>query len=190
VWNIEGTLNPSEMIGHERTIAGLDWSPDGQSIVAGDRDGVVNIWDVKTTSIKKTLDRHAVPVRVAVWSPDGRFLATSDGDTGVNVWSTSDWRRCGQVDSYSRGTLAIAFTPENRFMMFGGYGGSLFLVDLTDMSIKQEIATKSEVSAIAIIDQNNLVVEGLRAEWKRTLKSRTIGRWCAQKRSHVDGFGR
>ena len=55
-------------------------------------------------------------------------------------------------------------------MMFGGYGGGLFLVDLTDMSIKQEIAVKSEVSAIAIIDQNNLVVGGIEGAMETYIK--------------------
>jgi len=160
------------MIGHERTINGLDWSPDGQSIVAGDRDGVVNIWDVNTKSVIKSIEQHSGPVRVAVWSPDGRFLATSDGDTCVNISSTSDWEKCGRIDSNGRGTLAIAFSPDSRFMMFGGYGGGLFLIDLTDINIKQQIATTLEVSAISFIDQNNLVVGGIEGAMESYTKVR------------------
>ena len=45
---------------HVSVIRGLDFSSDGQTLVSGSRDQVVNYWDMKSFKLKTTLPVYEV----------------------------------------------------------------------------------------------------------------------------------
>jgi U3 small nucleolar RNA-associated protein 13 len=45
---------------HFSVVRGLDFSPDGESLVSGSRDQVVNFWDMKSFKLKTTLPIYEV----------------------------------------------------------------------------------------------------------------------------------
>ena len=45
---------------HVSVIRGLDFSSDGETLVSGSRDQVVNYWDMKSFKLKTTLPVYEV----------------------------------------------------------------------------------------------------------------------------------
>ena len=45
---------------HFSVIRGLDFSSDGETLVSGSRDQVVNFWDMKSFKLKTTLPVYEV----------------------------------------------------------------------------------------------------------------------------------
>jgi U3 small nucleolar RNA-associated protein 13 len=52
-------------------VRGLDFSADGETLVSGSRDQVVDFWDMKSFKLKTTLPVYEVPVPLnrAYFSP-------------------------------------------------------------------------------------------------------------------------
>ncbi|MEW6092993.1 MAG: WD40 repeat domain-containing protein [Chloroflexota bacterium] len=69
--------------GHSDGILELAFSPDGQTLAVGDRDGKITLWDVSSGSKIRTLD--AWYILDLFFSPDGKYLAVGDS-SGIGVW--------------------------------------------------------------------------------------------------------
>ena len=65
---------------------GLDLSPDGTLLAAGQQGGRIRLWEVATGDPLATLDGHAQIVSRVVFSPDGRVLASSSQDGTILLW--------------------------------------------------------------------------------------------------------
>jgi WD40 repeat protein len=72
-----------------RTVA---FSPDGQTVMAGGKDGKVRLWDVRTGKLIATLKGAglgwfgASEIYSIAFSPDGKTLAAASQDQTVRLW--------------------------------------------------------------------------------------------------------
>src|SRR5262249_40600760 len=71
------------------------FSPDGRLLATGGLDRQVQLWDVATGRILRSLAGHRGPVETLAFAPDGKSLASGSSDTTVLVWSVpgADARR-------------------------------------------------------------------------------------------------
>jgi WD40 repeat protein len=67
---------PLPNVGHGAALTTLEWSPDGQKIVAADTQGKVILWDVAKQKPTGVIDLSGYQVRPILFSPDGRQVIT------------------------------------------------------------------------------------------------------------------
>ncbi|KAK3818496.1 MAG: WD40-repeat-containing domain protein, partial [Benniella sp.] len=65
-WEISQTLK-----GHGEAIQGLKYSPDGDMIVSGSRDGTVRLWILGSGACQDVLTDHVDIVTSVAYSPSG-----------------------------------------------------------------------------------------------------------------------
>lgn len=126
---------------HEQPVVAMAFSPDSLSLVSGDKDGVVRIWDLSRSGerpIGKVWGRHDDSVQSVVFSADNRWVATgsSDGsallcDLGKQDPKVACTALKPTTDSTRDGSRlavwVIAFDPENKYLATGGQGGIAWL---------------------------------------------------------------
>ena len=66
----------------------LVFSPDSIVLVAGRRNGGIELWDLATGNKLTILDGHTAPVGTLVFSPDKKTLVSTGKDGTILVW---DW---------------------------------------------------------------------------------------------------
>ncbi|HHP7244649.1 MAG TPA: caspase family protein [Elainellaceae cyanobacterium] len=88
LWNWDGTPVRS-LNGHNGSVLGISFSPDGQTIATAGDDGIAILWDVTQGIRKLTLRGHKSPVRAVAFSPDGQAIATGGYDDTVKLWNLS-----------------------------------------------------------------------------------------------------
>ena len=66
----------------------LVFSPDNTTLVNGDGNGRIQLWNTKTGGELTTLDGHTAPVGTLVFSPDGKTLVSTGHDGTILLW---DW---------------------------------------------------------------------------------------------------
>lgn len=77
--------NSRELTAH---ISTLIFSPDGNTLVVGNRDGIIELWDVRTGGLLSTHTGHTGGINVLKFSPDGKTLVSSSSRGTILLW---DW---------------------------------------------------------------------------------------------------
>jgi len=97
-WKIEDRLQDRHMHSHLVTVTAF--SPDGQRLMTGSRDGIARIWhagqfahgtgkDPVQWELLATLKAHTDIIWAVAWSPDSRYVLTGARDNFTHVWSPS-----------------------------------------------------------------------------------------------------
>lgn len=77
-------------------ISTLVFSPDGNTLVVGNWDGVLELWDVRTGGLLSTHTGHTRWINVLKFSPDGKTLVSSSFWNGtILVWNWETLRKVG-----------------------------------------------------------------------------------------------
>lgn len=83
LWDAQTGESRGELIGHDRTIMGLAFSPDGHRVVSADNESLRE-WDVGAVRDPRVLRGHSYQVRTLAISPDGVLLAS--GGRELCLW--------------------------------------------------------------------------------------------------------
>jgi RNA polymerase sigma factor (sigma-70 family) len=104
-------------------------TPEGKAVAIGDVNGRVDVWDIRTGRVTRTLRLPADRQRRLAFSPDGRSLldATDDGKVTVRDAATG---KAGRVipavaerqEPEDGGWTAVAFSPDGRRLLLSRYG--------------------------------------------------------------------
>ena len=77
-------------------ISTLVFSPDGNILVVGNKDGVLELWDVRTGGLLSTHTGHTRWANVLKFSPDGRTLVSSSfWDGTILLWDWETLKKTG-----------------------------------------------------------------------------------------------
>jgi WD40 repeat protein len=119
---------PKEIISfqaHPYDVENLAFSPDGNTLASGGREGRVKLWDV--TSGKNLLDIEAHPsdgrrgihgiVQSVVFSPDGKTLASGGDDRVVNFWDVATGRNIDMIETWP--SWPLIFSPDGKSLLIG-----------------------------------------------------------------------
>ena len=93
----------------------VDFSPDGKLIATGYANGTINVWDLQTKQLVKTLKTSFSDMEFLKFSPDNKFLV-SGGDNfltsldGYVMWKLPGWQRHGEVQRADVDNLV--FSPD------------------------------------------------------------------------------
>jgi len=80
-----------------RVVKDIAFSPDDRLVAAGERDGLVEIWDVASGERVAVLRGHSEIVPTVAFSPDGQTLVTGSWDGTLRVWDLSDLQTSPQA---------------------------------------------------------------------------------------------
>ena len=72
--------------GHSGWVHGVQYSPDGRTIVSGSSDNGVRVWDVMKGKEITSLNGHSGPVYGVKYSPDGHTIASCSNDRTIILW--------------------------------------------------------------------------------------------------------
>ena len=76
-------------------VSTLVFSPDGNTLVVGNWDGILELWDVRTGGLLSTHTGHTWWIDVLKFSPDGRTLVSSSfWDGTILLW---DWETLKKI---------------------------------------------------------------------------------------------
>jgi len=88
-----------ELQGNQEGLGGVNFSPDGQSIVTVSRDRSIKLWQNDGTLLK-TLFGHDSAVWQAEFDPQGKTIVSASEDNSVIIW---DLKRIDNLDLLAYG---------------------------------------------------------------------------------------
>jgi WD40 repeat protein len=103
-------------------IVTVEFSPDGQDVVAAGLDG--SVWLHKANGDTLKLDGHRAAISTVAFSPDGRVFLTTSLDGTARLWDRGGARSLAVVSHVgSEPVSGGAFAPDGRTFVLTGRGG-------------------------------------------------------------------
>jgi WD40 repeat protein len=123
-----GDAAERSLSGHQGTVFGLHFTPDGRTLLSGGKDGTVRSWDVATGAGRVLGEGPSL--RVLALSPSGRWLASGDKTGLVKLWNVATGTLEKTFAAGENLVLALAFSPDERSLAAASYDHTVRLWDL------------------------------------------------------------
>lgn len=147
--NVEGQLSATGVgagaTGHRQPVTSLGFTPDGKYLASASRDKSVRIWEVETRKEVAVLLDSTGPLNSLAILPNGRKLVAGGVDGILRLYDITDPSRprlvaqggpvlFNQDDQPStREIVAIAASPDGRWIIVGTEGGALVRYNADDL---------------------------------------------------------
>ena len=122
---------PKELPGHQGTVHGVAFSPDGRFAVSVGEDHAVILWDVLGARKKRHLQGHIAAVRCVAYAADGRTFISGGNDRALILWDADSGQQLARLTGPSTEIAAAALSPDGKLLLTGGNDQALHLWDLT-----------------------------------------------------------
>jgi WD40 repeat protein len=122
--------NPSE-------VFSLAFSPQGNFLAAGYRDGSVEVWALPTGSQVYHLntigpDYQCYSCETPIqFSPDSTLLVTGSVDGMIRIWNASDGSPLAILNGHTGAVAALAFSADGVYLASGAQDGTVRIWGLT-----------------------------------------------------------
>ncbi|HBZ30896.1 MAG TPA: hypothetical protein DEO56_09945, partial [Nitrosomonas nitrosa] len=150
----------------------LDWvysvafSPDGNRILSGGKDGALRMWDVQTgKQIGKPLIGHEASILSVAFSSDGRRIVSGSLDNTLRLWDAQTGMPIREpLTGHVHDVLSVAFSPDGRRIVSGSRDNTLRLWDAqTGMPIGEPLTGHGDsVYSVAFSPDGRRIVSGSR----------------------------
>jgi WD40 repeat protein len=96
------------------SIMQLVFSLDGHTLIAGDDDGTVAIWQIETHATPLKLAAHTAAITQIVVAPDGRSVASASRDGTVKIWDIETGKQLAVLQGHTDAVVSVAFSPDGQ----------------------------------------------------------------------------
>ena len=170
------------MLDYEVPIGALSFDPQGENLIIGFFDGVVNTLDIskyQTNPEEKGLSyqTHQDRVLSVVFSSDGKLLASGSSNGTINVHDLQTETTKYEIQGFDASRLIIpnngfsplplVFTPDDQLLISGGSSfnelarTTLKVWDMTTGELNQEVSAHiGMIMALAITPDGSLLATG------------------------------
>lgn len=137
----------------------LAYAPDGHSLAAADRDGLLRIWDAASGELIQTIQAHQKSASGVAYSPDGALLATAGYDAMARLWALPSGEKRGEMIGGTFAVPAIAFTPDGASLAVVN-GNIIRLRDVGSQRFVKTIATENPLFTISFSPDGRTLASG------------------------------
>ena len=121
LWNPETGALFRVLNVHHAFIGDIAFSPQGDILATGSRDGHIDIWNPKTGELIRSWD--AGDLDGLSFSPDGSLIASGGyKDLSVNVWNSNTGTLIHKLKPSGHDVFDVAFSPEDFTLAAVGWG--------------------------------------------------------------------
>jgi len=112
-------------------VNSLALSPDGAILAAGNADNTIELWNMASGTVLRTLEGHTGSIGSVAFSPDSTWLASGSTDRTVRVWDLATGEARAVLDTGAQGfmgsSVVVAFSPGGTLLASGSSAGVLEL---------------------------------------------------------------
>lgn len=98
--------------GNNGAIDCVDFSPDGNRLLAGCFNNVAEIWDVNTGLLLNTLKGHAFQVEGVSFNFDGSKIITGSVDNTAKIWDSNTGTLLQTLAGHTGYVMGVDFSPD------------------------------------------------------------------------------
>ncbi|KAI0995508.1 Ribosome assembly protein 4 [Podosphaera aphanis] len=117
---LKGKKPIARMLGHQKQVNHVVFSPDGSLIASSGFDNHTKVWHGRDGKFINTLRGHVAPVYQCAFSPDSRLLVTGSKDTTLKVWDMRTHKLSVDLPGHQDEVYAVDWSPDGQKVGSGG----------------------------------------------------------------------
>lgn len=129
------------------------FSPDGQTLAVGSKDGLVHLVDLQTEK-QSVLEGQTRPIVRVTYSPDGHSLAAASGDGTLRVWDLAQGTSRA-LPAQEANVSSLVFSPNGRMLAAAGYDKAVRVIDLSTGARRRFIGMQDIVYELRFFKDNS-----------------------------------
>ena len=158
VYGIDGELN-YELTKHTDWVTALQFSPNGNFLVTGDRNGGVHAWEAETGNEILSLNGHSKSITAIDWRIDGKLVLTASEDGTLRIWDGTNGKQIKNWNACGPGVTSACFTRDG-LIVTGGRDRLVRVWDQNGKLVHQYEAMTDQVTSVAYCSEKNRVIAG------------------------------
>ena len=174
--------------GHTGSVYSVAWSPNGNILASGGRDGTVRLWNPNTGVNYAVLRGHQDRIRDVAFSPNGQMLASVSPDVSPNLilWNVNTESKIRTIGSGR--VSSVAWSPDGNTLAVGQYysNGDILLYNPNDGTLKHRLDMDSSVLSIDFNPSGRLLAGGGNGKFVKIFKLITVNPNDVTKDGRVD----
>jgi len=156
-------LCKEEVINREENlwIWSIAFSPNHPIVASSGLATTIQILDINTGKILRSLDGHTRQVTLVVFSPDGKLLASASHDHTVKIWEVATGKCLQTLAGHEACVWAVAFHPQGKILASAGEDQLVKIWELRTGKCIQDLAGHQHwVKAIAFSPNGRILASG------------------------------
>ena len=129
IWQLSASnqlTNPKVLTPVGPQINTLRFHPtDSNKVVAGDHDGIIQVWDIKQALAVQTLIDDADRIIGIDITADGKYVASGSYDRTIRIWNLETDERVQTLVGHDFVVADVAFSPDGELLASGSYDESI-----------------------------------------------------------------
>lgn len=164
LWKIGEIMAFEDLSGHEKTVNGVIFHSQNQTLISGSDDKTVRLWEINSRDkSNQLLTMHPQGVKCISLSPDGHYLASASRDGTICLTDTSTQKL---IKSYPNESLvsSLAFSPDGALLACGRFDGAVHLYQVAGITGDTPIPLgnhEKNVSSLAFSPDGNRLAVGV-----------------------------
>ncbi|KAK3110162.1 ribosome assembly, partial [Teratosphaeriaceae sp. CCFEE 6253] len=110
----------ARLLGHQKGINHVAFSPAGSTIASAGFDNHTKLWSASSGAFITTLRGHVGAVYQCAFSPDSRLLVTGSKDTTLKVWDARTGKLVEDLPGHADEVFAVDWAPDGGGVGSGG----------------------------------------------------------------------
>lgn len=110
----------ARLLGHQKQVNHVVFSPDGNLIASASFDNSVKLWSARDGKFLLTCRGHVAPVYQCSFSPDSRLLVSSSKDTTLKCWDVRTGKIAEDLPGHADEVYAVDWSPDGKGVGSGG----------------------------------------------------------------------
>ncbi|KAL1956146.1 hypothetical protein VTO42DRAFT_7581 [Malbranchea cinnamomea] len=121
LWDPANSSKPvARMLGHQKEVNHVTFSPDGAYIASASFDNHVKLWNARDGKFISSLRGHVGAVYQCCFSADSRLLVSSSKDTTLKVWDVRTGKLAMDLPGHLDEVYAVDWSPDGEKVGSGG----------------------------------------------------------------------
>ena len=120
IWDVSTGTPLTTLLGHEKAVAAIAFSPLGDKVATASWDGTGRIWEVKSGKTTAILQGHTAPLTSIAFDRTGQLVVTGSYDGTARIWDVTTGKETFVLKGHTGVVQSAVFSPNNDYVLTSG----------------------------------------------------------------------